>query len=129
MSHPRFEFLFVCTLLVVVAFTGFPVHAQTHTKPTRSKNGKFAQHFKVGKVDEETPEILRKYMAKMVTVFEIRILATEKTPNEKILHAANVLAQYLDNDGDGEPDNEHVVKEMVKRRATLIMAATERSFE
>ena len=40
-----------------------------------------------------------------VSVFGIRVYATAETPNEKVLHAAHVLAQYLDNDEDGVPDN------------------------
>ena len=35
--------------------------------------------------------------AKHVEVFGIHIYATAASPNEKLLHAANVLAQYLDN--------------------------------
>jgi len=44
---------------------------------------------------------------KQIDVFGIKILATSGTPDEKIIHAGNILAQYLDNDEDGIPDNQH----------------------
>lgn len=62
---------------------------------------------------------------KQVDVFGIQVKATANTPDEKVLHAATVLAEYLDNDEDGSPDNPAVVSEMVKRRASLVMARTE----
>ena len=54
-------------------------------------------------------------------VFGIRILATEGTPDNKVLHAGRVLAQYLDNDEDGIADNQLVVDELVERGAALVM--------
>lgn len=38
---------------------------------------------------------------KHIEVFGIHINATASAPDEKLLHAANVLAEYLDNDEDG----------------------------
>lgn len=50
---------------------------------------------------------------KYVNVFGIHIFGTLKTPNNKVLHASNVMAQYLDNNGDGVVDNTLVVKNML----------------
>ena len=36
-------------------------------------------------------------------------------------NAANVMAQYLDNDEDGVPDNQVVVDKMVKNKAFMVM--------
>lgn len=58
---------------------------------------------------------------KHVEVFGIHIYATAASPNEKLLHAANVLAQYLDNDEDGVPDNQLVVDALLEKKAVLIM--------
>ena len=40
---------------------------------------------------------------KRVEVFGVLEVMTAKTSDAKILHAGNVLAQYLDNDADGKP--------------------------
>ena len=72
------------------------------------------------------PTALRRFFTKQITVFGIKVLATQKTPDNKMLHAANVLAQYLDNDENGEPDNPQVIRAMQKNRATLVIFATER---
>lgn len=63
---------------------------------------------------------------KEVDVFGIKILATSETPDEKITHAAIILAQYFDNNEDGIPDNQDVVNELLKRNATLLMFKNQR---
>jgi hypothetical protein len=63
--------------------------------------------------------------AKKTSVFGIAIYGTETTPDEAMLHAANVMAQYLDNDEDGQPDNSLVVDHMIKQGATLVMTKDE----
>ena len=60
-------------------------------------------------------------LTKNVEVFGITISATDAVPDASVLHAANVLAEYLDNDEDGSPDNAAVVDEMRTRNARLIM--------
>ena len=42
---------------------------------------------------------------KFIDVFGMYVIATEESPLEKVLHTANVLAQYLDNDEDGFADD------------------------
>jgi hypothetical protein len=58
---------------------------------------------------------------KHVEVFGIHIYATANSPGDKLIHAANVLAEYLDNNEDGAPDNPLVVKALVEKKAILIM--------
>ena len=58
---------------------------------------------------------------KSVEVFGIKILATKNTGDAKIIHAAKILAQYLDNDENGEVDNKLVVDKMTSVGATLVM--------
>ena len=43
--------------------------------------------------------------SKGLTVFGINILATSEVPDSKLLHAANILAELIDNNEDGKPDN------------------------
>ena len=66
---------------------------------------------------------------KHIDVWGVHIVATADTGDDKVEHAANVMAQYLDNDADGTPDNQAVVDAMVANRATLLMAATPDGFE
>ena len=64
-------------------------------------------------------------LSKSVRVFDVMVRATAATPDAKILHTARVLAEYLDGDEDGVPDNPAVVHELVARGATLVMARDE----
>jgi len=60
-----------------------------------------------------------------VVVFGIDIYAAAQVEDAKLLHAANVMAQYLDNDEDGTPDNQAVVDRMVAEKAFLTMWKSE----
>ncbi len=66
---------------------------------------------------------------KYANVFGVNIFATAGTPDAKVVHASNVMAQYLDNDGDGEPDNPDVVKALTRANASLLMTETEAEVE
>lgn len=71
------------------------------------------------------PAAKSKGFVKQVTVFGIPVKATASVSNEKLLHAAGVMAEYLDNDEDGTPDNPDVVDQMVEKQAVLMMFGTE----
>ena len=58
---------------------------------------------------------------KHIDVFGVSVRGTAGTPDDKMLHAANVLAEYLDNDADGIPDDSLVVQTLQANNATLIM--------
>ena len=62
--------------------------------------------------------------SKQLNIFGVQILSTEETNDLKINHAANILAQYLDNDGNGTPDNPKVINELIEHNATLVMFKT-----
>ncbi len=66
---------------------------------------------------------------KYVNVFGIHIFASPTTPEDKLSHAAGVLAQYLDNDEDGVPDNTQVLSHLVSRNVFIIMPGTEAEME
>ena len=71
----------------------------------------------------------QKVFKKYVNVFGVHCFATARTPDAKLRHAAVIMAEYLDNDEDGQPDNPAVLAAMVKRNAFLAMTATERELE
>ncbi|WP_281615152.1 hypothetical protein [Flammeovirga sp. SubArs3] len=56
-----------------------------------------------------------------VDVFGIPIYAYEDVEDEKLLHAANVMAQYLDNDEDGVVDNPILITTLLANNAALFM--------
>ena len=65
----------------------------------------------VGKVGDSATNRINTAVArsanysKGLTVFGINILATSEVPDEKLLHAANITAELIDNNEDGTPDN------------------------
>jgi len=56
-----------------------------------------------------------------VIVFGIDIYAAKKVEDAKLLHAANLMAQYLDNNEDGIIDNKLVVDKMIENKAFLFL--------
>ena len=66
---------------------------------------------------------------KYVNVFGVHIFASQTTPEDKFSHAAGVLAQYLDNNADGVPDNTLVLSQLVSRNVFIIMPGTEAEME
>ena len=64
-----------------------------------------------------------------VNVFGIHIFASQTTPEDKLSHAAGVLAQYLDNNENGVPDNTLVLSQLVSRNVFIIMPGTEAEIE
>jgi len=67
--------------------------------------------------------------SKYINVFGVHVFATKRTPDSKILHAASVLAEYLDNNENGKPDNLRVVDALSSRDAYLEIFANERELE
>ena len=65
---------------------------------------------------------------KFVSVFGVAVIATRDTPDDKVLHTAAVLAQYLDNDEDGVVDNKLVAQHLTNRNAFMFLARTEAFF-
>ena len=49
-----------------------------------------------------------------IDVFGVYVIAPEDAPIEKVQHTANVLAQYIDNDEDGVPDDPNVLRGLVE---------------
>lgn len=61
-----------------------------------------------------------KHFKKKVVVFEIPIYAAYKVNDDRLLHAANILAQYMDNDEDGVVDDANVHNALLCAHAHLI---------
>ena len=63
---------------------------------------------------------MKKYNRKVI-VFGVDIYAAKNVEDAKLLYAANIMAQYLDNNEDGVVDNELVVDKMIENKAFLFM--------
>lgn len=63
--------------------------------------------------------------SKKVEVFGISIYAVSAVDDSKLFHAANLLAQYLDNNEDGEIDNQLVLDKMIENKAFVVMWKSE----
>ena len=70
---------------------------------------------------------------KYVEVFGLRVLATSTVSDEKVLHTANVLAEYLDNDENGTVDQPEVLSKLLgslnSEIATMVLFASENEQE
>ena len=86
-------------------------------------------NFEISSIPDGKFATLRKEIPQFIDVFGIPVLATKRTSPDKLKHAAIVLAEYLDNNEDGEPDNPLVLATMVKRDAFLFMTRDERSLD
>ena len=64
-----------------------------------------------------------------VVVFGIDIYAVSSVEDTKLLHAANVMAQYLDNDEDGTVDDQLVLDKMLENKAFMVMWKNENDLE
>lgn len=64
-----------------------------------------------------------------VVVFGIDIYAVSGVLDSKLLHAANVMAQYLDNNEDGVVDDQLVLDKMLENKAFLVMWASENDLD
>jgi hypothetical protein len=76
--------------------------------------------------DTEAPSTAEPEIAftKKVMVLGVPIYATNTTSDAKLLHAAGVLAQFLDNDEDGEPDNPAIYQAILDTEGAIVMTRT-----
>ena len=88
-----------------------------------------APDFKITPVPGGKHKPFQKVFNQHINVFGVRVFGTAKTPPKKLQHIAIVLAEYLDNNEDGKPDNSAVVAELVKRNAFMAVAENERAMD
>lgn len=58
---------------------------------------------------------------KVIEVFGIRLMALEGVTDRDLVLSANVLAQWIDNDEDGKPDNPKVQSELQRQNSRMIL--------
>lgn len=77
--------------------------------------------------NEDSPERAFNVFCKKVNVFGVMIYATENVLDQDLLHAANIMAQYLDNNEDSIVDNKLVLNKMVENQSSMVLFGTENS--
>tara|TARA_B110000037_G_scaffold212551_1_gene265428 strand:- start:180 stop:962 length:783 start_codon:yes stop_codon:yes gene_type:complete len=85
--------------------------------------------FRIRPVPGGKHTVFRKQFTQHIDVFGVHLFGTAGTPPGKLRHAAIIMAEYLDNDEDGKPDNPEVLATMLKRNAFLVMAENERAMD
>ena len=67
--------------------------------------------------------------SKYISIFGIHILGTTQVEETKFLHAASVLAEYLDDDQDGTVNDSDMVNHLVSNKAAMIITYDENELE
>ena len=80
-------------------------------------------------VPADAPQGFSQVFSKHVDVLGLHVYASSNTNDNKVLHAARTLAQWIDNDEDGQPDEPAVHATMLSLHASMIMWQTENEFE
>ncbi len=83
-----------------------------------------ADDFVIEPIPADAPAVFDEYFGKYVDVMGVGVFATANSQDEKVLHCARTLAQFIDNDEDGQPDNPAVHARMVADRAAMVMWRT-----
>ncbi len=74
--------------------------------------------------DQEVTEEISGF-TKFVDVYGLKIYATDNVRDEKLMHSANMLAEYLDNDEDGAMDNQLVFDTLLAENMAIVMGKDE----
>ena len=123
--HMLYSFM-MKSVTVMLTFISFLIIQNIGASPTRNDNylsysPKLSKRFPITPLPSYMSFFKKWNLTKHTSVFGVHIIALPLVPDEKMEHAANVMAQYLDNDEDGLPDNVMVLKNMLERKATLVM--------
>ena len=76
----------------------------------------------------ELSELSDKF-SKYISIFGIHILGTTQVEESKFLHAASVLAEYLDDDQDGTVNDSDMVNHLVSNKTAMIITYDEDELE
>lgn len=102
-----------------------------NTKPRVSSISEFSISSKFKILDKHPVYgCINSEMGVFIEVFGMYVIATDGAPDEYVIHTANVLAQYIDNDEDGNPDDPSVLNYLVKNNVVVpVWREKDRAFE
>lgn len=73
--------------------------------------------------------VFRRHFDRYVEVFGVLVVAAPSVEERKLQHAATVLAEWIDNDEDGIPDDARALHVLVEEVAVLVMTDTRRELD
>jgi len=114
-------FLFLSSFLLTIGCSSCTKEVKMETPIPSIEDANFTIH-------SHQDNGLEKFTRK-VEVFGLSIYAVPTVEEAKLLHAANVMAQYLDNDEDGLVDNPLVIEKMIENKAFVVMWKTEEDID
>ena len=93
------------------------------------QNWAFGNSFTVSSTLPDDLSEASNVFSKSVDVFGLRVLGTSSVSDAKVLHTANILAEYLDNDENGTVDQPEVLSKLLgssnSEIATMVLFASE----
>jgi len=72
-----------------------------------------------------TQDCLNEVFDAFIDVFGVYVISTQSAPRSYLLHTANVLAEYIDNDLDGVPDDPDVLTYLTQNNYVVPVWTTE----
>lgn len=121
----RNVFALVIGLITIFMFSFGSCKKDNNTQTPSDINAGNDPNFKIV---ENTDNGFESFNRKVV-VFGIPIYAVKEVDDLRLLHAANIMAQYLDNNEDGEIDNKQVLDAMKSVNAFVVMWKSEDDME
>ena len=77
----------------------------------------------------DTLEALEDYFNRYINVFDLNVIATDSVDEANLLHAAYVLAEYLDNNEDGIVDDTTILNALLDNNGTVVITEDEDELE
>ena len=106
-------------MIIINLVAAFPITDEEYIK--FGIESKISKHFFIDSLPNYMSVFRKWRFSKHISVFGVNIIAIDTVPNRKMEDAANVMAQYLDNDENGIPDNSLVLRKLLHTNATLTM--------
>ena len=116
------------TLLFLIAIVVFSFSCRKAPKNPESCNysNESNDYFTIVS-NSDSPNRAFNVFCKKVDVFGVVVYAVSEVSDADLLHCANVMAQYLDNDEDGVIDNQAVLDMMLQNNACMTLFSKDRS--
>ncbi len=105
-----------------------------YSLPTSIPDGNYptanmSTYFTISPTFPDSHQVFSPYFSSYLSPFGVHVLATSRVSQSKLLHAVYVLAEYLDNNEDGQADDPTVIAKLVESNATLLITYDETESE